>query len=62
MEKINAMVHSLGAQAEVKIISENGCNDVVAEYQGKKYTAVYNGFTGMYYVDDVYGEIAAQPA
>jgi len=57
MKKVNAMIHSLGVQAEVLIISENGCNDVVAEYQGKKYTAVYNGFIGMYYVDDIYGEV-----
>lgn len=57
MKRANAMIHSLGAQAEVIIISENGCNNVVAEYNGKRYTAVYNGFTGMYYVDDVYGAI-----
>jgi hypothetical protein len=39
-------------------ISENGNNNVVAKYEGKKYTAVNNPFSGLYYVDDVYGAIA----
>lgn len=58
MKKAMAMVHSLQGLAEVTIISENGCNNVVAEYNGKKCTAVYNGFVGRYYVDDVYGVIS----
>lgn len=53
--KVQAMVHSLKALAEVTIISENGCNDVVAEYNGVRCTAVFNGFVGRYYIDDVYG-------
>ena len=57
MRTVKAMVCSLQGLADVTIISENGCNDVVAEYNGKRYTAVYNGFVGKYYVDDVYGEI-----
>ena len=57
MKKVNAMIHSLKSTDEVIIISENGCNDVIAEYKGKRYTAIFNGFTGMYYVDDKYGEI-----
>jgi len=52
-----AMIHSLGRTDEVTIVSENGCNNVIAEYKGKRYTAVFNGFSGLYYVDDVYGEI-----
>lgn len=58
MKKCIAMVHSLKATAEVTIISENGNNDVVAEYDGKRCTAIFNPFVGMYYVDDVYGVIA----
>jgi len=58
MFKVMAMVHSLQGLAEVTILSENGCNNVVAEYNGKKYTAVFNGFVCRYYVDDIYGEIA----
>lgn len=57
MKKAMAMIHSLQAQAEVIIISENGCNNVVAEYNGVRCTAVYNGFVGLYYVDDIYGII-----
>jgi hypothetical protein len=30
---------------------------VVAVYNGIKCTAIYNRFTGRYYVDDVYGII-----
>lgn len=57
MKKVMAMVNSLQGLAEVTIISENGCNNVIAEYQGKRCTAVYNGFVGRYYVDDVYGVV-----
>jgi hypothetical protein len=52
-----AMIHSKKAQDEVKIVHENGCNEVIAQYQGKLYTAVFNPFVGLYYVDDIYGEI-----
>jgi hypothetical protein len=57
MFKTMAMVHSLQSKAEVTILSEDGYNNVTAEYQGKKYTAVFNPFVGLYYVDDIYGEI-----
>ena len=57
MKKVMAMVHSLEDKAEVTIISEKDCNNVVAEYNGNRYTAVYNGFVGLYYVDDIYGKI-----
>ena len=52
-----AMVHSLNGLAEVSIISENGCNHVIADYKGLRCTAVFNIFLGLYYVDDVYGII-----
>lgn len=57
MKTTQAMIHSLNATDEVTIISENGNNNVIAEYKGKKYTAVYNIFIGLYYVDDIYGEV-----
>ena len=57
MFKTMAMVHSKKAQDEVTIIRQNGNNDIVAEYQGKRYTAIYNPFVGLYYVDDIYGLI-----
>jgi 5'-3' exonuclease len=56
--KVQAMVHSLKAKDEVTIISEDrDTNKVVAEYKGKKYTAIFNWFVGLYYVDNLYGEI-----
>ena len=55
--KVKAMIHSLNAQDEVTIISENGNNNVIAEYEGKQYTAIFNPFTCLYYVDNVYGEV-----
>ena len=55
MRKIQARIHSLGGQfAEVTIISENGCNDVIVDYKGIRCTAIYNPFVCCYYVDDIY--------
>ena len=58
--KTKAMVHSLKSQDEVTILHEDGCNDVVAEYQGIRYTAIFNGFVCLYYVDDLYGRLPNQ--
>jgi hypothetical protein len=55
MFKIKAQVHSLNAQDDVSILHEKGPNDVIAEYDGKRYTAIFNPFAGLYYVDDLYG-------
>ena len=60
MFKTKAMVHSLQAQDEVTILHENGLNDVIAEYNGKRYTAIFNPFSGLYYVDDKYGILMDQ--
>lgn len=56
--KVKAMIHSLQGLDEVTIVSHISNNNVTAEYQGKRYTAVYNCFTGLYYVDDINGGIA----
>ena len=56
-KKAIAMIQSLNDMDEVEIISENDCNHVIAEYQGQRCTAVFNEFSGLYYVDDVYGLI-----
>ena len=56
--KVMAMVHSLGALAEVEIIGHKDNNHVIAEYNGKRCTAVFNIFSGLYYVDDKYGVIS----
>lgn len=56
--KVNAHIHSLGGEMrEVTIISHENNNNVVAEYNGHRYTAVFNVFVGAYYVDDKYGLI-----
>ena len=60
MLKTQAIIHSLKAQDEATILHENGPNDVVAEYNGKRYTAIFNVFVGLYYVDDLYGELPNQ--
>ena len=58
--KSRAIVHSLKDYDEVTILHEDGANDVVAEYKGVRYTAIFNGFVCSYYVDDLYGELPDQ--
>lgn len=58
--KVKAMVNTLDDLDEVEIISEKDNNHVIARYNGKLYTAIYNIFTGLYYVDDKYGEIKGE--
>lgn len=53
-----AMIRSLKAQDNVTILHEKNNNDVVAEYEGKRCTAVFNPFVGLYYVDDIYGALS----
>ena len=67
--KVQACIHSLKTDGnpekgdfghqmgEVTIISRKSDNDVVAEYNGAYYKAIYNVFTGCYFVDDIYGFI-----
>lgn len=60
MFKTKAQVNSLQAQDEVLILHEKGSNDVIAEYNGKRCTAIFNPFVCLYYVDDVYGVLPDQ--
>jgi hypothetical protein len=60
MFKTKAMVHSLKSQDEVIILHERGSNDVIAEYNGKRCTAIFNPFVGLFYVDDIYGILPNQ--
>jgi hypothetical protein len=46
--------HVLG---DATIIKSIGDNLYLAEYNGVKCTAIFNFFTGSYYVDDVYGVV-----
>ena len=43
--------------AEVNIISHTDNNNVIAEYQGVRYKAIFNPFVCQYFVDDVDGRI-----
>ena len=60
MFRTQAIVHSLKAQDEVTILHERGNNDVIAEYNGLRCTAIFNIFSGLFYVDDIYGILTDQ--
>lgn len=60
--KVKAYIHSLKDHehdchvlGEAEIIQQIGDNLYLAEYNGVQCTAIFNFFTGAYYVDDVYG-------
>ena len=62
--KVQAYIHSLKDRAhdrnvlgEAEIIECIGNNLYLAEYNGVRCTAIFNFFTGRYYVDDVYGVV-----
>ena len=61
---VKAYIHSLKDHkndrhvlGEAEIIQQIGDNQYLAEYNGVRCTAIFNIFTGTYYVDDVYGII-----
>lgn len=60
--KVKAYIHSLKDHAnnrhvmdEAEIVKQIGDNQYLAEYNGVRCTAIFNFFTGAFYVDDVYG-------
>lgn len=60
--KVQAYIHSLKDRehdrhvlGEAEIIRQIGDNRYLAEYRGVRCTAIFNFFTGTYFVDDVYG-------
>ncbi len=60
--KVEAYIHSLKDHTndrhvlgEAEIIKKIGDNLYLAEYRGVQCTAVFNSFTGRYFVGDVYG-------
>ena len=66
MEKCECYIHSLKHEVtnvlgEATIIERIGDNDSLAEYNGVKCHAIYNPFSGRYFVDDVYGVIRSSP-
>jgi hypothetical protein len=67
MKTVNAYIHSLknektGEQAlgEALILEHKDNNNVIAEYNGVKCSAIFNVFVGRYYIDDVYGIIGGE--
>ena len=59
--KVQAYIHSLKDHehnrhilGEAEIIECIGDNLYLAEYNGIRCTAIFNFFTGAYYVDDIY--------
>ena len=60
--KVKAYIHSLKDHerdrhvlGDAEIIRQIGDNLYLAEVNGVRCTAIFNFFTGTYYVDDVYG-------
>ena len=60
--KVQAYIHSLKDHehnrhvlGEAEIIRCIGDNLYLAEYGGVRCTAIFNFFTGAYYIDNVYG-------
>lgn len=66
MFKTKAVIHSLKKKDgtaefdEVLILHEESGNDIVAEYKGVRYKAIFNPFVCHYYVDDIYGKLLDQ--
>ena len=63
--KTMAYVHSLKDKkndrhvlGEALILEHKDNNNVIAEYNGVKCSAIFNVFVGRYYVDDIYGVIS----
>ena len=55
--KTEAIVHSLRDLAMVEIVEHTDNNNCLARYDSKLCTAIFNPFSGYYYVDDIYGVI-----
>jgi len=63
-----AYIHSLKDKktdtnhlGEAEIIEYRDNNNVIALYNGVRCTAIFNVFTGAYFVDDIYGRIEEMP-
>ena len=49
--------HNRHVLGEAEIVRPIGDNQYLAEYNGVRCTAIFNPFTGTYFVDDVFGII-----
>ena len=51
-------IHSLGGdEREITVLEQCGDNKYVVEYNGTKYSAIFNFFVNRYCVDDIFGRI-----
>ena len=55
--KVEAMVNPTGKRKEVFIVKYDDVNHCKAVVDNKLCTAIYNTFTGLFYVDDKFGVI-----
>lgn len=53
------MIHSKEAKGEFTILDKTGDNRYLAKVGEVVCTAIFNPFSGMFYVDDVYGVVNA---
>ena len=61
IDKCPCRIHSLGGElAEATILKRLGDNEYLAQYGDVKCTAIFNPFSGYYYLDDKYGVIKDQ--
>ena len=62
-QETEAVIHSLHGKLDTAIIlSHEDNNHCLAEYKGEVCTAVWNPFSGYYYVDDIYGKVKKHEA
>jgi hypothetical protein len=53
---MKAMIHSKQAVGEIEILERHEGNDYTEKTEdGIVCSAIFNGFNGLYYADDVYG-------
>ncbi len=56
----NRLYQETGKSVAVEILADLGGNQFYARYNGQVCTAIYNFFTGCFYVDDLYGIVSKE--
>lgn len=57
-KETQAVIHSLHGKLDTAIILSHVANNhCLAEYKGEICSAVWNPFSGYYYIDDIYGKM-----
>lgn len=57
--KVRAKIHSLDEERDAEILGKIGDNEYLARYDGVICTAIFNYFTSLYYLDDIYGVVSS---